>query len=198
MNNKLFLVYVAYNGNRPRVSISISWRRFFNGVWQSVKNTFNSVMNFMQMQLKRGNVYALSLYALVVALCEVMMIVYCINGLKAVNADVDVFLQELWGEWTAFLGEFGIVAQAHQIGMLIIAIALFAVITAPAVEWNKFFTTVYNNRQMTSAEKWNALIQQADGMVVKYNALITGTCGWILKIAGATAIVWMIWTMLQG
>lgn len=198
MNNKLFLVNVAYNGNRPRVSISISWRNFFRGIWQNIVNFFRCVNSFMQQQWLRRNVYALWFYTLAIAICETIMAVYCINTLKAVDADANMFMQELWSEWTAFLGEYGVNVISHQVGLLVVVIALFAVLSAPAAEWGKFSAKVRSNSQLTSAEKWNVRIQKADAMVDHYNALITGTCGWILKIAGATAIVWFVWTMLQG
>ena len=108
-------------------------------------------------------------------------------------------LNTFWQEWTLLLStQFGITIGIHQVAVLVFVFASLSVLNAPASEWGKFSAKVWRDSQMTSAEKWNALIQKADEMTEKYQKTITNLCGGILMVAGATAIVWVIWTMLQS
>lgn len=194
MNNKLFLVNVAYNGNRPRVSISISWRRFFNGVWQNVKDYISSVRNFMNNAVERRNVYLLNTYSI---LSWIVIAILLIEAMGYVQ-DTGGNLRQIWNIWAGFLSGYGIVTMTHHVGLLLLILALFRVICAPIAKWEQYYLKTLSDKSLTKEIRWQLLVQRADATVAKINGIITLTCGGIVAVAGATAIVWMIWTMLQG
>ena len=198
MTQKLILVDVQYNGMRPRVSISISWKRMLSGFWQNVKDFGNKVKNFLQYVYKMRNVYTLNMYS---SITWVMMLLLVVEGMirvKAADWNLNVFTENLWNEWTEFLGGFGIVMHAHQVGLFALLLALISVICAPATKWDKYYFNLKADKTLSKDIRKQLLSRRADAMVDGLNSAVAGTCLWIVKIAAGTVIVWMVWTMLQG
>lgn len=191
-------VNVAYNGNSPRVTWNISWKGFFAKLWQDLKDFGKKMCQMYVWLWQHRNVFAINAYACCVA---AVLLVLMAGGMDVAKQTVGLqeFIDQLWGMWVNFLAaEFGIMSQAHQVGLLVLTIALFMTICSPAVTWISYYLGLKFDKNIARDIRWKLLRQRADAMVARMNNAIHGTCKGVIAVAVGAAVAWMVWTLLQG
>jgi len=186
------MVNFSYNGVWPKVTWNISWRRFFKGIWQNIKD-------FMHQAWKRRNVYLLNTYTLI-ALCATLVVVFCLID-KAFDYATTFggrnMFSNFWGAWSSYIsGEFGIINIVHQVGVLVLLLAAIMLFNTPASEWWKSYMSLSFDDTLSDDIKEKLLIRRADSMVESVGIVVTWTSGLLIITAAVTAIVWVVWTML--
>ena len=195
MKKTLFFVGVKYNGTRPHVTVNMNWNRFFAGIWQGIQSFFNAIKKICIEMIERRNVYFMNIYVLIIFFALFFSLEPIINTMETENIN---FWESIWNNWRAAATSLGIESMAHQIGGLVLLLAIISLLCKPAAEWEIYFTKLCLDKSLSTDIRWQLLKQKANTTINSMNATFYGTCGWIVKIALATATVWFIWTMLQG
>jgi len=205
-------ISIAYNGARPRVNVNVSFRRLFYGwriklhnAWGAFKTySRESFCNFhviMRKVDKMFKVILMMIYSINIFKLALLFAFILINVLKnsIEKAESLMVVPQIFGNEFAEIIKKLIpnYEPIYQVGICILVVSLFAVLCRPVADLLTFGAHTAFSSNLSRKEKVRAIVNEAERLFDYYWKRLIGCCSGIVKIAGGTFVVWMVWNFLS-